>query len=189
MPISILKRKLSNYLPSTIEGSYPNAAVLVPLIEQDGELQVVLTTRSKHLNSHAGEVAFPGGMQDETDNDLQHTALRESWEEIGLPKRSVSIIGDLDIVVSKAGIRVFPYVGIVGEPVDFEINPDEIEEVFFVPWQFFLDTEVDFFTIEHGEQSWQVPQYRYKQYHIWGLTAMIMVNLVSAVTNKNGKNE
>mgnify|MGYP000651322803 FL=1 len=181
-----LSNRLGQRAPEPIEGSFPNAAVLVPIVTEGyPEPEVVLTRRSMNLNSHAGEIAFPGGKQDPEDTSLTHTALRETWEEIGLDGDKVNIIGELDQIISKAGIRVYPFVGTIAEPVEFVLNPDELDELFTVPLGFFLEEEPDFFEVRHNGYGWRIPQYIYKEFRIWGLTAMILVNMMNLAFDKS----
>jgi 8-oxo-dGTP pyrophosphatase MutT (NUDIX family) len=89
------------------------AAVLVPLILVENQLHILLTLRSRHLRSHAGEVCFPGGKVDETDPSLIHTALREADEEVGLPAELVEIIGMLEPGLSRSNILVTPVMSLI----------------------------------------------------------------------------
>ena len=91
-----------------------DAAVLVPLFHRGGELTAVLTERRADLRRHAGEISFPGGRQDEPDEDLRRTALREAHEEIGLDPAGVEVVGALAPVGTfVTGYRVFPFVGTI----------------------------------------------------------------------------
>src|ERR1700741_1722085 len=95
--------------PGTID-----AAVLVPLYPEDGDLVAVMTVRRKDLRRHAGEISFPGGRQDEPDEDLRLTALREAEEEIGLGRADVELVGALPPVGTfVTGYRVYPFVGLI----------------------------------------------------------------------------
>ncbi|UTW08868.1 CoA pyrophosphatase [Pseudomonas benzenivorans] len=161
------------------ECDFPEAAVLVPITRSD-EPEVILTLRASGLSTHGGEVAFPGGRRDPEDRDLIHTALREAEEEIGLPPGLVEVIGPLSSVVSRHGIHVTPYVGLVPDYVDYEANDGEIASVFSVPLAFFRDDPRDVtHRIDYLGQSWYVPSYQYGEYKIWGLTAIMLVELVN----------
>lgn len=155
------------------------AAVLVPVIEAAQEPRILLTERSGNLDSHSGEVAFPGGKQDESDESLAFTALRETEEEIGLPRANVELVGELKPFISKHGLLVTPHVGIVKGAGPYEPNPDEIAAVFEVPVSFVLDepsVRTDVIS-RHGETH-EVPVFRYQGFEIWGLTAMILVEFI-----------
>src|SRR3989441_11497442 len=91
-----------------------DAAVLVPLFEQDGELHGVFTRRRSDLRRHAGEISFPGGRADEGEADLRATALREAHEEIGLPPSDVELVGALQPTPTIAtDYSVYPFVGLI----------------------------------------------------------------------------
>lgn len=157
----------------------PEAAVLVPLTRCD-EPELVLTLRASGLSTHGGEVAFPGGRRDPDDRDLIHTALREAEEEVGLPPGLVEVIGPLSPLVSRFGIRVTPYVGVVPDYVEYRANDDEIAAVFSVPLRFFCEDPREVtHRIDYEGHSWYVPCYHYDGYKIWGLTAVMIVELVN----------
>src|SRR5256714_14348052 len=102
------------------------AAVLVPLIDHHGGMSVLLTQRTAHLTAHAGQISFPGGRVEEADADTVAAALRETEEEIGLPRDRVSVVGRLDNYVTGTGIEIAPVVGIVNPPFPIAIDPVEV---------------------------------------------------------------
>jgi len=156
-----------------------DAAVLMPIVPGP-EPSLVLTRRAWHMNSHAGEVAFPGGRVDPTDTDAVMTALRESEEEVALPRDQVEVIGGLRTAISKAGLVVQPVVGLVHGDPTLVGNPEEIDSVFHVPLRFFLENPParDHEIVYRGIHL-SVPCYRYEDYVIWGLTARLVVDLVT----------
>jgi 8-oxo-dGTP pyrophosphatase MutT (NUDIX family) len=106
-----------------------DAAVLVPLYLHDGDLHVVLTRRPGDMRRHAGEVAFPGGRQDDGE-DLRTTALREAEEEVGLPRGDVELLGALKPVPTLAtGYAIYPFVGLIEPGREWVLSPREVEEV------------------------------------------------------------
>eukprot|EP00118_Oscarella_pearsei_P028317 m.311558 g.311558 ORF g.311558 m.311558 type:complete len:242 (+) comp79749_c0_seq1:41-766(+) len=117
------------------------AAVLVPLFQSpsDGSLHVLLTRRSMKVSSHKGEVCFPGGRVDADDKDATDTALRETEEEIGLPRKDVEIVCHLPEIFSRNMVRVRPVVGIVPGEHQLRINPDEVDVAFSMPLVEFLN--------------------------------------------------
>ena len=133
-----LLHRVRGYSPRPLETerSFPEAAVLVPITRSD-EPELVLTLRASGLSTHGGEVAFPGGRRDPEDRDLVDTALREAEEEIGLPPGLVEVVGPLSSLVSRHGIQVTPYVGLVPDYVEYKPNDAEIASVFSVPLEFF----------------------------------------------------
>ncbi|TBU89763.1 CoA pyrophosphatase [Phytopseudomonas dryadis] len=178
-----LLQRVRGYSPRLMEADrgFPEAAVLVPITRSD-EPEVVLTLRASGLSTHGGEVAFPGGRRDPEDRDLIATALREAQEEIALPPGLVEVVGPLSTLVSRHGIQVTPYVGVVPDFVDYQANDGEIAAVFAVPLAFFRDDPRQVtHRIDYLGQSWYVPSYRYGEYKIWGLTAIMLVELVNLV--------
>ncbi|MCD5971077.1 MutT/nudix protein [Pseudomonas savastanoi pv. glycinea] len=178
-----LLRRVSSHTPSTFETDrlFAEAAVLLPITRSD-EPELILTLRASGLSTHGGEVAFPGGRRDPEDRDLIFTALREAEEEIGLPPGLVEVIGPLSPVISKHGIKVTPYVGLIPDFVEYRPNDAEIAAVFSVPLEFFRqDTREHTHRIDYQGQSWYVPSYRYGEFKIWGLTAIMIVELINVL--------
>lgn len=155
------------------------AAVLVPVVDHGpGRSTVLLTRRSDFLPDHAGQISFPGGRIETTDEDEIATALRETEEEIGLARRHVEILGRLDSYVTVTGFLIAPVVGILSPP--FELRPDrrEVAAVFEIPLDVILDPA------NHALHA-RTYQGRIRRFHamtygdhfIWGATAHMLVNL------------
>jgi 8-oxo-dGTP pyrophosphatase MutT (NUDIX family) len=156
------------------------AAVLVPLVERPAGLTVLLTLRTDHLSSHAGQVAFPGGRAEELDSSPIETALRESEEEIGLHRRHVSIVGVLPDYVTGSAYRVAPVVALVKPPFELTADPNEVAEIFEVPLAFLMNG------MHHQRMSFELPDGEgrrrfyampYERFFIWGATAGMLRNL------------
>ncbi|WP_419736868.1 CoA pyrophosphatase [Pseudomonas sp. COR18] len=176
-----LLRRVREHTPRPLETDrrFPEAAVLVPITRSE-EPELVLTLRASGLSTHGGEVAFPGGRRDPEDPDLVFTALREAEEEIGLAPGLVEIVGPLSPLVSLYGLKVTPYVGLVPDFVEYRANDAEIAAVFNVPLAFFReDPREHTHRIDYQGRSCYVPSYRYGEYKIWGLTAIMIVELVN----------
>lgn len=154
------------------------AAVLIPILNGENP-SLILTERASHLGTHAGEVAWPGGKADPEDASLLHTALRESQEEINLDPGRVEVIAELRPFISKHGLLVTPYVGLVDDNVELAINEQELSAIFYVPLDYLLDDpRTESYIIQrHGERH-VVPVYHYDGFRIWGLTAMILQELM-----------
>lgn len=183
--IDAIRRRLATYRPPLLGEPYrierDQAAVLLPIVTSRRP-ELLLTLRASTLDAHAGEVAWPGGRRDPEDADLEATALRETHEEIGVAPRHVEVVGMLRPFISKFGLLVTPFVGLVEEPVDLRPNPDELEAVFSVPIDYLLDdprTQTDIID-RHGERH-EVPVYHYDGYRIWGLTAMILQHFLDEI--------
>ena len=163
-----------------LSGGLPQSAVLVALYEAEGEVTVLLTRRAAHLRLHAGEVAFPGGMCDPEDVDLWDTAQREAEEEVALVRDTLEPLGQLAPLVTRTGIQVTPCVARVSQRTALEANPAELESVFEAPLDFFADpSQLSFMRFDYGGRERRVPEYRWQDYQIWGITAAILVRLVN----------
>ena len=106
------------------------AGVLVPIQDIDGEAFVILTKRASHLKHHPGQIAFPGGKQDEGDLDVIDAALREATEEIGLPRSHVDVLGTLSSHETVSSFTMTPVIGLVTQPFVFTPEPGEVDEIF-----------------------------------------------------------
>lgn len=163
-------------------GEIRPASVLVPVVNRNDALTVLLTRRTSHLHDHAGQISFPGGRAEAHESVLD-TALRETAEEIGLDPRRVEVLGTLSEYLTVTGYRVTPVVGLVSPP--FELQPDtfEVAEIFEVPLAFFLDpanhqrNRVIFQGLER--QYYAMP---YGPYYIWGATAGMLMNFYRFLT-------
>lgn len=158
------------------------AAVLVPLVDHAHGMSVLLTQRTAHLSAHAGQISFPGGRIEEDDADAVAAALRETEEEVGLPRDRVSVIGRLDTYVTGTGFEITPVVGIVAPPFPLAIDPFEVAEAFEVPLSYVVDRR------NHQRVERQSGAYRraffvlpYEGRNIWGATAGILVNLAEVL--------
>lgn len=153
------------------------AAVLVPIVRTP-EPRLLLTTRTAHLRSHAGQVAFPGGRIDADDEGPVAAALREAQEEIGLDPAHVDVMGLGDPYETGTGYSVHPVVGSIEPGLSFVPNPSEVADVFDVPLEFALDPANHLLR----ESEWQGRMRRYyviewNDRTIWGATAGMLVNL------------
>jgi 8-oxo-dGTP pyrophosphatase MutT (NUDIX family) len=160
------------------------AAVLVPLVDHAGGMSVLLTLRTAHLSAHAGQISFPGGRIEEHDPDAIAAALRETEEEVGLPRDRVSVIGRLDTYVTGTGFEITPIVGIVAPPFALAIDPYEVAEAFEVPLAFILDRR-NHQRIERavGARSRSFFVLPFEGRNIWGATAGILVNLAEVLAD------
>jgi 8-oxo-dGTP pyrophosphatase MutT (NUDIX family) len=158
------------------------AAVLIPVIGRAGEATVVLTTRTAHLPSHAGEVAFPGGKVDPADSSPLVTALREAEEEIGLDRAFVTPVGYLDTYLTRTGYKIVPVVGLIEPGHPLTPNPHEVDEVFEVPLSFLMtpaNHAIHSRIIRGAERRFYAMPW--DGHYIWGVTAAIVQNLYRRV--------
>ncbi|WP_110655468.1 CoA pyrophosphatase [Salinicola halimionae] len=174
-----LRERLQAHRPYRLAEAYPQAAVLLPIVARP-EPTLLFTQRTAHLAQHAGQVAFPGGKREPEDRDLLATALRESHEEIALEGEQVDIIGRLSDVMSLHGLRVTPFVGLIAPDLPLQAEPGEIAAIFEVPLRYFIDdrrSHTDVIPVD--DRSWYVPSYPYEDRVIWGLSAMMLVELLA----------
>lgn len=161
------------------DGTAPKqAAVLVPIVDRPAGPTVLLTRRTAHLSSHAGQISFPGGRAEPHDPSPEATALRETEEEVGIDRELVEVIGRLDIYRTVTNYAVTPVVGIVRPEFSPSPDPYEVAEVFETPLAFLLDAANH---VRHSgwfngqpRRWWAMP---YGDYYIWGATAGMLMNL------------
>ncbi len=154
------------------------AAVLVPVVDREGGLTVLLTQRTAHLHDHAGQVAFPGGRCEDEDASPVFTALREAEEEVGLAPARVEVLGLLPEYRTGTGFRVTPVVGLVRPPFELRLDSFEVAEVFETPLAFLLDpANHQRHSVEIGGVLRQYYAMPYQGYFIWGATAGMLVSL------------
>ena len=175
-------------------------AVLVPLVEKDGELCLLYEVRASTLRRQPGEVCFPGGLMEGSESP-EECALRETWEELAIPREQIRLLGRLDFIAHRANFLMQPVLGLVdsGALARMVPSPAEVDEVFFVPLSHLLETapiEYEYELIptpaenfpyevigiprdykwQHGWEN--VPVYPWQGRAIWGLTGRITRNLI-----------
>jgi 8-oxo-dGTP pyrophosphatase MutT (NUDIX family) len=159
------------------------AAVLVPVVRREAGLTILLTQRTDHLYDHAGQISFPGGRSEAHDESPAATALRETFEEIGLPHSLVEVLGALPEYTTVTGYRVTPVVGLVSPPPAFKLDAFEVAEAFEVPLTFFLDPgNHQRNTLQYQGRTRHYYAMPYEQRYIWGATAGMLMNLYAFLT-------
>ncbi len=164
--------------PEARPGRHAPAAVLAGLIDRPEGFSVLLTVRTAHLRSHAGQIALPGGRADPGERPWE-TALRESHEEVGLDPGLVDIAGLSDPFWTFTGYLITPVVGFVRPDFILKPNPDEVADVFEVPFAFLMDAanhQSLMRDLPNGARAevWAMP---YEGRQIWGVTAMLLRDL------------
>jgi len=160
------------------------AAVLVGLVQRPQGLCVLLTQRTNHLEHHPGQICFPGGQVEKSDQDATATALRETTEEIGLSESHIRIVGDLDTYITRTGFTIAPVVGLIQPPLNLCLDAFEVEDVFEMPLSFLLNAE-NHCKQQREFQGQMLSFYAmpYGDYYIWGATAGILMNLYQVLTD------
>ena len=185
-------------------------SVLIPLVNKDGKLHVMYEVRAKHMDRQPGEICFPGG-QMEPDETPEECALRETWEETGIPVDKIRIISRLDTIVSTSNFAMHCFLGEVdAEALDMiDFNPDEVDEVFLVELDWLLENEPEiYWTTVHQEAPEDFPYERvvgrssypwrkskvpvpvYAEWDgkvIWGLTGRITRRLIDLIKENEEK--
>ena len=154
------------------------AGVLVPVIERAPHLTVVLTRRSAELKHQASQICFPGGRMEKTDDSILATALRETWEEVGIDPNVVDVIGSLDPHPTITGYAVTPVVGVIEPPLGLQVDRREVEVAFEVPLEFLMDPGNE----QRSMRTFRghtVPtiEFHFGGHRIWGATASMLIKL------------
>ena len=200
-----IKSALDSHI-SIPEGTTHQSSVLMPIVKTENGYEFIFCRRSMALKHQPGDVCFPGGSREGSESPVE-TALRETEEEIGIGPENIKVLGETDFVVSISGAVIYSFVGMLdGKGLsDIKINGDEVEEVFTVPVQFFIDNEPeihyvdarldipDDFPFEYivggKNYKWGKGQqaemfYFYNGHIIWGFTARIVKNFCSIIEGK-----
>lgn len=151
------------------------AGVLIPIVERETSLTVLLTQRAPDLKHHPGQVSFPGGRLEAHDADVREAALRETHEEIGIAPDLISVIGYLESMPTITGFAVTPVVGLVRDDFDLVIDRTEVEFAFEVPLEFLLDVRNEVpVEREFAGRTVTMMELHYEGKRIWGATAMML---------------
>jgi len=162
------------------------AAVLFPFYFKNGEAHLLLTKRTDKVEHHKNQISLPGGRRDPDDTDLQHTALRETFEEVGIAPEAIQLLGQTDRFLTNTHYLVTPFVGFFDYPYPFRISKDEIDYLIEVPLLHLLD-EAHYETriSEQNGTPWLLHYYYYGTEVIWGVTGFLLSNLFSIVFELN----
>ncbi|WP_089694402.1 NUDIX hydrolase [Halogranum gelatinilyticum] len=174
---------VTRHEPSVVDDAKRRAAVLAPVIDRDGEPHILFTKRADHLGEHAGQMSFPGGGEEPSDDDLQATALREANEEIGLPPAAADVVGRLDDIQTVTEYSVRPFVGRVP---DMEFTPDEREVAEIAVLSVADLTDLDNYESERRDHPFygdiRLHFFHVDGYTVWGATGRMLVQLLELTT-------
>lgn len=202
MNIKTVEQFMEGRKPGAI-GQQKDCAVLIPLVEREDGLHILFEQRSRKMKTQPGDVCFPGGRMEPGETPVA-CALRETEEEIGIPADKIRVLGQFDSLYEIASITMYTVVGVIDEADldSLKLNPAEVDVVFTVPYQFFLDAEpiryeydvvqkVEDFPYEaagiRSDYRWRVGKKETLIFHygegeerqiIWGLTARIVMWLI-----------
>ena len=161
------------------------AAVLVPLVWEKDQWHLLFTRRANGLQDHSGQVSFPGGAWEERDGDLERTALREAWEEVGINPASVAVLGKMARFDMVSHFQVTPVVGVVAWPFELKINASEVARAFIVPLDWLADhRNYQIKPRQFEDQTFNIPYYSdYDGEIIWGATAQMTQEFLRLIQN------
>lgn len=176
--IDRIRALLLDYAPTYIDNpDLARAAVLVPLYDVGGEQHIVFTKRSELVEHHKGQISFPGGAFDAEDGDLARTAVRETFEEIGVVPAHVELLGQLDEMITVSNFLVRPFVGRITQPAPYPFEHSEVEvaEIIEVPLAHLRDRANMMVEsrIYEGREMFAY-SFKYRDHVIWGATARIL---------------
>lgn len=181
LPCGVIREPGVN-LPA--EMKYRDAAVLIPLLRKNGVWNLLLTARTDLVQDHKNQVSFPGGAVEPEDRNRADTALRETWEEIGMPNQEVTVLGYLPDFPTVSGFLITPVVGLIPWPYNFKLSLKEVKRVFTIP----LDWVADPANYEERDFTSSINIRRtalfYREYDgeiLWGISARIALELAKTL--------
>lgn len=204
MDINNIIKKVHNREPKPMNVNY-KYAVLVPMIKINNRWELIYELRSKNLKRQPGEISFPGGKVEDGET-YKEAAIRETVEELKIDKNNVEVVGQLDYLVSHANSCIHSFLGrITGINIEkVKPNKAEVDHIFTVPLEFFLDTEPEVYYIDVNKETTRdfpynlIPNgdkynwnsgresvyfYKYKDYIIWGYTAKVTKKFIDIIKN------
>ena len=177
-----LKNKLSTLLKQYSykkhkTKNHRRAAVMILLMNKNDGPHILLTKRTHKVSTHKGQISLPGGTYDKEDKEIITTAFRETWEEIGIPRNDIELLGRFDDFISIFGFHIACFIGSISYPYNYNFNQDEIDDYVEAPINIFINKEYDYTTqYFEGDQKKYIYHYYYEGKEIWGLTARILTD-------------
>ena len=197
MPITLTEGEISQRLQAAIaddpssdgfseidldaETTLKCAAVLIPLVWYDEEWHIIFTRRTDTVESHKGQVSFPGGACDEGETTPEQTALREANEEIGINPNDVRVLGQLSNLITITYFRVTPVVGVVQWPVVFRVGAHEVARIFTIPLAWLANSSNRWQFEMPGRSRSLIAYHPYDGELLWGATARMTVDFLSVL--------
>lgn len=201
--INDIRIKFKNYKPY-INGSkdMKKASVLIPIIKKDDSYFILFQVRSSTLKTQPNEICFPGGKIEYNEKPI-YTCVRETCEELGITNDNIEIISELDLFITPSNMIIHPFLGIIKNIDNLNINKDEVDHVFLVPITYLLKNKPITYTNEvsiipsndfpyeiipnqtnykFAKGNYDVLFYKYNDYIIWGITAKILENFLNILT-------
>ena len=157
------------------------AAVLIPLTRVNGEWHLLFTRRTDRVQSHKGQVSFPGGACDEGETTPEQTALREAEEEIGLKPEDVKILGRISQLITITSFRVSPIVGVIPWPYTFKVSGIEVARVFTIPLLWLSDRNNYWEFFGRDSERSLIAFHPYDGELLWGATARMTLTFLKTI--------
>ncbi len=178
-----IEQKIARYERRVIHSTtLKNSAVLIPIVKKRSGLQLLFTKRTDVVEHHKGQISFPGGAADARDASEADTALRESFEEIGLDRSAVSVLGILDDLETPSGFKVTPVVGFIERLPALQINTDEVAALISIPIESFLNlAKRRSKLVERNGTTIEVYFYDVWDEPIWGATAFFVKQFIEII--------
>jgi 8-oxo-dGTP pyrophosphatase MutT (NUDIX family) len=163
---------------------FRQAAVLAPFVLVDSEWHLLFTRRSDSLKNHKGQVSFPGGAMDQTDQSPIETAYRETYEEIGVGVESLEVIGKMETMMTNSNFLVTPVLAVMKWPIKFIVSEAEVSKVFTIPLAWLADSKNWEERIYNHPNGWYGSVIFYEEYGgelLWGITAAITHRILKLI--------
>jgi 8-oxo-dGTP pyrophosphatase MutT (NUDIX family) len=198
MPVTLTEEYISLRLTEAIEAADPSqdgyseldlsdgknlkcAAVLIPLLWHENEWHLLYTRRTDRVESHKGQVSFPGGACDEGETTPEQTALREADEEIGLNPKDVKVLGRLATMITITYFRVTPVVGVIKWPAVFKVGEHEVARIFTIPLGWLANPLNRWQFDRPGTDLSLIAYHPYDGELLWGATARMTVDFLKVL--------
>ena len=157
------------------------AAVLIPLVWYDEQWHLLFTRRTDTVESHKGQVSFPGGACDDGETTPEETALREADEEIGIQPKDVKVLGRLSNLITITYFRVTPVIGVVRWPAVFRVGAHEVARIFTIPLMWLANSSNRWQFEMPGRTRSLIAYHPYDGEVLWGGTARMTVDFLSVL--------
>ena len=160
------------------------SAILMLFYPKHGKAHLVLIKRNTYPGVHSSQISFPGGKAEPEDTDLAQTAIRETYEEIGVLPEEIDVVMPFsEIYIPPSNFLVFPYLGVSESELSFKPNKDEVDAIIELPLEVFLDDSIIISAPMQTSyaQSMMVPAFKFEDHIVWGATAMIMSELKETI--------
>ena len=179
----LISKSVREISPKVIEDAdLTLAGVMVLLFQREEEYTVILNRRTRMVEHHKGEISFPGGRMEAGDEGLLDTALRETFEEMGISREKIQVLGRIDDMKTKTGYMIRPFVGVIDYPYNYKLSNEEVEEVLELPVAGLFSPECQRDEIHiTGKKQAKAPVYVYEGNVVFGATARILHNLADII--------